>query len=99
MDKNLSANDLLLPFGHDEVLINNHDASNIRVSAEESIGPEKIFKCFMDGIIEHNKTIKIQVEELTEEDKYLTAIVEDATFGQTDNLYIIALNTKPLYKC
>lgn len=85
---------LMLPFNSLNVEFNENDAHNIRLSAEESVGPETPYRCVMDGIIEHNKTIKIQVDELTDDDKYLTAEVKDSLFGQTDNPYITALNTK-----
>lgn len=85
---------LMLPFNSLNVEFNENDAHNIRLSAEESVGPETHYRCVMDGIIEHNKTIKIQVDGLTDDDKYITAEVKDNLFGQTDNPYITALNTK-----
>ena len=85
---------LNIPFKSHNIEINEGDASKIRASAEESIGPEGSFRCLMDGIIEHNRTIKIQIENSPEEGNYITANVEDSSFGQTDNPYITALNTK-----
>lgn len=85
---------LSFPIYDRDIILSEEDASRIRLAAEESVGPETSFICLMDGIIEHNKTIKIQVEGLTEEDRYLTAEVKDSLFGQLDNPYITALNTK-----
>ncbi len=66
---------LNLPFGKNNVELSEKDATTIRLSAEESIGPEGTFQCSMDGIIEHSRIIKVQVDNLAEDDRYLTAVI------------------------
>ena len=81
--------------------INEQEAKWIRLSPKETLEENMEVKetnetliCTMDGIIEHNNTIKIQIKESPDPEKYFTAKVEDEEFGSKDNTYITGLNEK-----
>ena len=90
----VDASNLEIPLEEHTLSLNEDDAKTIRFKAEDEEGEIAEFKCLIDSLTLHNKTVRVQIDDLEEDERYITADVMDDAFNAPDNLYIVALNTK-----
>lgn len=88
------ASHLEIPLDEHSLSLNENDATIIRQKAEDEEGEIAKFKCTIDSLTLHNKTVRVQIDASEEDERYITADVIDDSFNTPDNPYIVALNTK-----
>jgi hypothetical protein len=90
----VDASNLEIPLKEHTLSLSEDDAKTIRFKAEDEEGEIAEFKCLIDSLTLHNKTVRVQIDDLEEDERYITADVMDDAFDSPDNPYIVALNTK-----
>lgn len=94
----VDASNLEIPLEEHTLSLNEEDAKTIRFKAEDEEGEIAEFKCLIDSLTLHNKTVRVQIDDLEEDERYITADVMDDAFNAPDNPSIVALNTKRLLR-
>ena len=97
-------NKLLLKHNDDLTEVDIEAAEIIREKGQITVGDLAKFRCYVDGLKRHNRTLVLQLEEMPEQ--YVTAEVVDPVFDQTENIYIkaydekrvIEVSAKPFYR-
>lgn len=97
-------NKLLLKHNDDLTEVDIEAAEIMREKGQVTVGDLAKFRCYVDGLKRHNRTLVLQLEEKPEQ--YVTAKVVDPVFDQTENIYIkaydekrvIEVSAKPFYR-